>query len=199
MDYNTMCYSSKAELYKRRESLSSRSSTQSSDCDDDFFALVDDITMTQEAPKTKSLKKVRFGALSVVEFGIRIGDSIPCFGPPIGLGLEVIKDELWSVNHYEAVRPKRRSPKELRLDPWERTRLLYRQGYDPETIQEAAFDADSVRAHRKDSAMDQDKPIQERPGLLRKGSKKIRRLSSRMKLPRVSRVMPLLLTTARRH
>mmetsp|Transcript_32967 Transcript_32967/g.79746 ORF Transcript_32967/g.79746 Transcript_32967/m.79746 type:complete len:193 (+) Transcript_32967:93-671(+) len=192
-----MCYST--EFYKRSKStlsLSTHSSTKSSD-DDEYFAAMIDITTTREQPKKKSLKRVRFGTLSVVEFGVRVGDSIPCFGPPIGLGEEVVRDDVWSVSHYEAVRPKRRSLKELRLDPWERTRLLYNQGYNPETIQEAACDADTIRSNRKASTFDQDKPIQERPGLLRKGSKKLLRLSSRMRLPRVSRVTNVL--TTRRH
>ncbi|KAL3941137.1 MAG: hypothetical protein SGBAC_004450 [Bacillariaceae sp.] len=181
-----MCYST--DHYKRGEStlsLSTHSSTKSTDDDDECFALIAHIT--PEASK-KSNKSVRFSTLSIVEFGVRIGDSVPCFGPPIGLGEEAIRENVWCVPHFESVRPKRRSLQKLRLDPWERTRLLYRHGFAPEAIEAAACDADTIRTNRKESAMDEEKLIQERPGLLRKGSKKLLRLSNRMRLPRVSRI-----------
>lgn len=164
--------------------MSTNSSTISSD-DGECFALVE----TTLSPR-KSKKRVRFGTAAIVQFEVRIGDSIPIYGPPVGLGEAVVHRDVWCVNHYEAVRSPRRTLKQLKLDPWKRTRLLYRQGYDPETIARAACEADTIRANRKESSFDEEKPVKERPGLIRKGSKKLFRLTHRLprlRLPQVSR------------
>lgn len=197
------------DFYKRGQSstlsMSTQSSTRSTDYDDEFFSLVmldtfitSSNTSTTE-PKLSKKKRVRFGTVAIVQLEVRIGDSVPSYGPPIGLGQEVVQTDVWCVNHYESVRPARKSLKELKMDPWKRTRLLYRQGYEPAAIEQAASEADTIRSNRKESTFDEDKPVQERPGLIQKGSKKLRRLSNRLRLP----VLPLvsrcnLLTTTRR-
>jgi hypothetical protein len=102
-------------------------------------------------PRTK---RVRFGSLVIDEFQVTLGDSIPSAGPPIALERKAIRSSTMCLIHYESVRPERRKLCDLKLDLWERTRLLYKQGYDPDAIESAALAADAVRLNRQESLKD---------------------------------------------
>jgi hypothetical protein len=102
-------------------------------------------------PRTK---RVRFGSLVIDEFQAILGDSVPSAGPPIALEQKAIRSSTMCLLYYESVRPERRRLCDLKLDLWERTRLLYRQGYDPDAIESAALSARAVRLNRQESLKD---------------------------------------------
>eukprot|EP00980_Cylindrotheca_fusiformis_P030929 scaffold25646_cov117-Cylindrotheca_fusiformis.AAC.1 len=106
-------------------------------------------------PCTSPRKKhVRFGSLAIDEFPLIIGDAIPSAGPPIALEYKAIRSSIMALNDFEAIRPERRQLCEMKLDLWERTRLLFKEGYDPNDIETAALTAEAVRLSRKESQKD---------------------------------------------
>lgn len=102
-------------------------------------------------------KHVHFGSLSIDEFHVTLGgDAIPSIGPPIALENKAIKSSTMCLNDFEAKRPERRHLDEMKLDLWERTRLLFREGYAPGDIESAALCAEAVRVSREESQKDAD-------------------------------------------
>jgi hypothetical protein len=99
-------------------------------------------------------KEVHFGPLTIDEFPIIVGESVPREGPPIALGPTAFRRQVIDLDRFECIRPERRGRLELLLDPEERMSILLMRGYTVDKIIDAALRAAQVRISRGESSKD---------------------------------------------
>ena len=97
------------------------------------------------------LKKVRFDSLTIKEFPIALGDSVPHEGAPIGLGGKAQRSLVISMDHFEKIRPQRRPRKNLQIDSATRTDILLAAGHSYSEIATATITAHRVRISREET------------------------------------------------
>jgi hypothetical protein len=97
--------------------------------------------------------KVRFDSITIVEFPIVLGvEVIPSTGgAPLALGSKPSREVRLGLDHFECIRPPRRSKRNLILDPETRTAMLLKSGYSFEAVATAALSCYRIQESRGES------------------------------------------------
>jgi hypothetical protein len=85
-------------------------------------------------------KEVHFCPLTIDEFPIIVGDSVPHEGPPIALGPTAFRRQEIDLDRFEFIRPGRGQGRlELLLSAEKRMSILLMQGYTLDKISKAPW------------------------------------------------------------
>ena len=105
------------------------------------------------SPKDNN-KKVQFDSLTIKEFPLVPGHTVPTEGVPVSIGSTPINSIVISVDKFESFRPPRREVMALRLDPETRSKLLFLAGYSFTDIADSATGAQIIRRSRDETIID---------------------------------------------
>jgi hypothetical protein len=100
-------------------------------------------------PRQAAQEGVRFDYLTISEFPITLGHTVPREGPPITMAAKATRKLVIDLNRFEAARPERRETKDLFLDAEERTCLLLLEGFTIRQIADAALEACRIKVDRQ--------------------------------------------------
>jgi hypothetical protein len=95
---------------------------------------------------------VRFEYLTILEFPITLGDTVPREGPPIAMADKATRKLVIHLDRFEAARPERRDTRDLFLDAEDRTCLLLLAGFSMHEVADAALEACRIRVDREHNA-----------------------------------------------
>jgi hypothetical protein len=101
-------------------------------------------------PRQAAQEGVRFDYLTILEFSITLGDTVPREGPPITMAAKATRKLVIDLDRFEAARPERRATRDLFLDAEERTCLLLVEGFTMRRITDAALEACRIKVDRRE-------------------------------------------------
>lgn len=114
------------------------------------FSLLPVVDTTSTTYEKSASKKVQFSNLSILEFGIDIGDNpTPKSGPSITIQWKNHSIHIVSVDEYEKASTSRRRGRELLIPPAERLAKLLRAGYKHRQIISETRPVNIVRTQRR--------------------------------------------------
>lgn len=101
--------------------------------------------------------KVRFDSITIVEFPVVLGvEVVPSTGgAPLALGSEPSREVSLGLDQFESIRPKRRSKRNLILNPETRTAMLLKSGYSFEAVANAALSCYRMQESREESVREE--------------------------------------------
>jgi hypothetical protein len=114
------------------------------------------LSLSERSSSSSSVRrptKVRFDSITIVEFPIVLGvEVIPSTGgAPLALGSKPSREVRLGLDHFECIRPPRRSKRNLILDPETRTAMLLKSGYSFEAVATAALSCYRIQESRGES------------------------------------------------
>ena len=102
--------------------------------------------------RRRQQQRLCFGDLTILEFGIILGDNPYCVGAPIQQAWVPCNKTVVDVDYYEFHRPKRFARKEaFKIPAGDRERMLLEIGYSPMEILAACEEGLKVRQKRYSS------------------------------------------------
>lgn len=103
-------------------------------------------------PRQAAQEGVRFDYLTISEFPIIVGDTVPREGPPITMAAKATRKLVIDLDRFEAARPERRDIRDLFLDAEERTCLLLWAGFSIGEVADAALETCRIHVDREHNA-----------------------------------------------
>ena len=102
----------------------------------------------ESLPRQAVKEGVRFDYLTILEFPITLGDTVPREGPPITMAANATRKLVIRIDRFEAARPERRDTRDLFLGAEDRTCLLLLAGFSLHEVADAALEASRIRVDR---------------------------------------------------
>jgi hypothetical protein len=103
-------------------------------------------------PRQAAQEGVRFDYLTILEFPITLGETVPREGPPITMAANATRKLVIHFDRFEGARPERRDTRDLFLDAEDRTCLLLLAGFSMHEVADAALEASRIRVDREHNA-----------------------------------------------
>jgi hypothetical protein len=110
------------------------------------------LTTDNSLPRQAAQEGVRFDYLTISEFPIALGTTVPREGPPITMAAKATRKLVIGLDRFEAVRSERRDTRDLFLDAEDRTCLLLLAGFSMHDVADAALEACRIRVNRERNA-----------------------------------------------
>ena len=103
-------------------------------------------------PRQAAQEGVRFDFMTILEFPIILGDTVPREGPPIAMAAIATRKLVIRVDRFEGARPERRDTRDLFMDAEDRTCLLLLADFSMHEVADAALEASRIRVDREHNA-----------------------------------------------
>lgn len=95
---------------------------------------------------------VRFDYVTISEFPITLGATVPREGPPIAMAANATRKLVIHLDRFEAVRPERREKRDLLLNAEDRTCLLLLAGFSMHQVADASLEVCRIQVDREHNA-----------------------------------------------